>query len=179
MSRVGKLPVVIPSGVSVQIQKNGTVSVKGTKGALELAIHPSVTVETVDGNILVKPKSGTKGARSIHGLTRTLIANMVEGVTTGYTKKLEIVGIGYRANISAKVLTLSLGFSHPVLYQIPDGIDVLVEKQTSILIKGIDKQKVGQVAAEIRSLKPPEPYKGKGIRYEGEFVKRKVGKTGV
>ena len=179
MSRIGKLPIVIPSGVNVQIKQDGAVSVKGPKGMLELTVHPSVTAEMEDGTILVKPKSTTKEARSLHGLTRTLIANMVEGVTNGYTKKLEILGIGYRANLAAKVLTLSLGFSHPIQYQIPDGIEVLVEKQTRIAIQGIDKQRVGQVAAEIRSLKPPEPYKGKGIRYEGEFVKRKVGKAGA
>ncbi|UCG68886.1 MAG: 50S ribosomal protein L6 [Thermoplasmata archaeon] len=179
MSRVGKLPVGIPKGVNVQIDKDSALLVKGPKGILELSIHPSIALEIEDEKIVVKPKSTSKQARSLYGLTRTLIANMVEGVTNGYTKKLVIVGIGYKASIAGGILTLNLGFSHPVQYQIPAGIEVAIDKQTNIFIKGIDKQKVGQVAAEIRGFKPPEPYKGKGIRYEGEFVRRKVGKSGA
>jgi len=178
MSRIGKQPIVIPKGINVQIDKN-TVSVKGPKGFSSLTIHPSVDVEMQGEEIRIKPRSETKVARSIHGLTRALIFNMVEGVRNGFEKKLEIVGIGYKANVSGKSLNLALGFSHPIEYPIPDGIEIQVEKQTSILVRGIDKQKVGQVCAEIRGFRPPEPYKGKGIRYEGESVRRKVGKTGA
>jgi len=179
MSRIGKLPIPIPKGVDVQIAENSKMSVKGPKGLLMIDIHPKVAVTLDDGKILVNPKSTSKQARALHGLTRALIANMVEGVTNGYIKKLEIIGIGYKANVAGKLLTLNLGFSHPIQYPIPDGIDIVVEKQTNISVKGIDKQRVGQVAAEIRYFKPPEPYKGKGIRYEGEIVRRKVGKAGA
>lgn len=179
MSRIGKKPVIIPNTVNIQIKDNGSITVKGPKGELELCTHPSVAVGMEDKKIIVTPQKTTKQAKSIHGLTRTLIANMVEGVTNGYSKKLEIVGIGYRANVAGNVLTLNLGFSHPVEYQIPDGINISVDKQINIFVNGIDKQKVGQAAADIRNFKPPEPYKGKGIRYEKENVRRKEGKTGA
>ncbi|MGA1874397.1 MAG: 50S ribosomal protein L6 [bacterium] len=179
MSRIGKLPIPIPKGVDVQVAENSKVSVKGPKGLQEISIHPNVSVALQDGRILVAPKSASKQARALHGLTRALLANMVEGVTNGYIKKLEIVGIGYKANVAGKVLTLNLGFSHPIQYPIPADIEILVDKQTNIFVKGIDKQRVGQVAAEIRYLRPPEPYKGKGIRYEGEVIRRKVGKAGA
>jgi large subunit ribosomal protein L6 len=179
MSRIGKLPIPIPEGVDVQIAENNKVSIKGPKGLQQIDVHPNVSVALEDGRVVVTPKSASKQARALHGLTRALLANMVEGVTNGYIKKLEIVGIGYKANVAGKVLTLNLGFSHPIQYPIPGDIDILVEKQTNISVKGIDKQRVGQVAAEIRYLKPPEPYKGKGIRYEGEVIRRKVGKAGA
>ena len=178
MSRIGKLPVLVPQGVNIKI-KDAEISVKGPKGELGLTLHQEIEIEHKDGQISVKPRSMGKLGRSLHGLTRTLIANMIEGVTKGYTKKLQIIGIGYKAAVAKNILTLNLGFSHPVEYNIPDGIAVSIEKQTAISIEGIDKQKVGQVAAEIRGFKPPEPYKGKGIRYEGELVKRKVGKAGA
>ncbi|MEW5804702.1 MAG: 50S ribosomal protein L6 [bacterium] len=178
MSRIGKQPVIIPQGINVQIDKN-TISVKGPKGFSTLGIHHSVHVEMEGEEIRVKPKSESKLSRSVYGLTRALIFNMVEGVKNGFERKLEIVGIGYKANVSGKTLTLNLGFSHPIEYPIPDGIEIQVEKQTNIIVRGSDKQKVGQVCAEIRGFRPPEPYKGKGIRYEGESVRRKVGKTGA
>ncbi|MCL6584435.1 MAG: 50S ribosomal protein L6 [bacterium] len=178
MSRIGKQPVVIPKGIEVQIDKN-VLSVKGPKGLNMLNIHPAVMVERQGEEIIVKPKVETKAGRAVYGLTRALIANMVFGVQNGFEKKLEIVGIGYKANVSGKKLVLNLGYSHPIEYPIPDGIEILVDKQTNITVRGIDKQKVGQVCAEIRNFKPPEPYKGKGIRYEGEAVRRKVGKSGA
>ena len=178
MSRIGKLPVVGPQGVNVQYNKK-TLSVKGPKGATQLNVHPSIDLEMTGEQIKVNPKSQSKVARSLHGLTRALIFNMVEGVKNGFEKRLEILGIGYKANVSGNTLTLNLGFSHSIEYQIPDGIEIKVDKQTKIAVKGIDKQKVGQVCAEIRHFRPPEPYKGKGIRYEGENVRRKVGKTGA
>ncbi len=178
MSRIGKLPVFIPKGVNIQIM-GANISVKGPKGELGLSIHQEMEMENKDGQVLVKPRSMGKLGKSLHGLTRTLIANMVEGVTNGYKKNLQIIGIGYKAAVEKNILTLNLGFSHPIEYTIPEGIEVLVEKQTKISITGIDKQKVGQVAAEIRGFKSPEPYKGKGIRYEGERIKRKVGKSGA
>ncbi|MEW6378829.1 MAG: 50S ribosomal protein L6 [bacterium] len=178
MSRIGKQPIVIPKGINVQIDKN-ILSVKGPKGLTELNLHPHVNVEMEGEEIRVKPRLQTKAARSIYGLTRALIFNMVQGVKNGFEKKLEIVGIGYKANVSGKNLVLNLGYSHPIEYPIPDGIEIQVDKQINIVVRGIDKQKVGQVCAEIRNFKPPEPYKGKGIRYEGEAVRRKVGKTGA
>jgi len=179
MSRIGKLPIPIPKGVNVQVAENNQVSIKGPKGLQNFDVHPNISVALEDGKIVVTPKSSSKQARALHGLTRALLANMVEGVTNGYIKKLEIVGIGYKANVAGKILTLNLGFSHQIQYPIPADIDILVDKQTNISVKGIDKQRVGQVAAEIRYLRPPEPYKGKGIRYEGEVIRRKVGKAGA
>jgi len=178
MSRIGKLPVVVPSGVNVTLESNG-VRVKGPKGELHHAILARVVdVKVEDGSVRVERKGDAKEHRSAHGLTRTLIANMVEGVSKGFRKSLEIQGVGYRVAKSGEKLNLSLGFSHPVVFEAPKGIALSVEGQNRIHIDGIDKQAVGQVAAEIRSLRPPEPYKGKGIRYAGEHVRKKLGKAG-
>ncbi|MCJ7547390.1 MAG: 50S ribosomal protein L6 [Deltaproteobacteria bacterium] len=176
MSRIGKAPIAVPQGVEVK-QAGSAVEVKGPKGMLSQHIPTGISLEIGAGVINVKRRGDAKAVRSLHGLMRTLIANMVQGVTQGFEKELEIVGIGYRANVQGKNLQLSLGYSHPVLYPIPHGIELAVEKQTRITVKGIDKQKVGQVAAEIRGFKKPEPYKGKGIRYIGEQVRRKAGKA--
>jgi large subunit ribosomal protein L6 len=176
MSRIGKAPIAVPQGVEVK-QAGSAVEVKGPKGMLLQRIPTGISLEIGAGVVHVKRKGDAKTVRSLHGLIRTLIANMVQGVTKGFEKELEIVGIGYRANVQGKNLQLNLGYSHPVLYPIPQGIELAVEKQTRITVKGIDKQKVGQVAAEIRGFKKPEPYKGKGIRYIGEQVRRKAGKA--
>jgi large subunit ribosomal protein L6 len=176
MSRIGKAAIAIPHGVEIK-QAGSAVEVKGPKGMLSQSIPPGISLQVADGVIHVKRKGDAKRARSLHGLTRTLIANMITGVTQGFEKGLEIVGIGYRANLQGKDLQLNLGYSHPVIYPIPEGIQVEVEKQNKITVKGIDKQKVGQVAAEIRSFRKPEPYKGKGIRYADEQVRRKAGKA--
>jgi len=176
MSRIGKLPVPIQKGVEVR-QSNGTVVVKGPKGELTLDVHPDVKV-IVDGDeIRVERSSDAKPHRALHGLTRSLIANMVRGVTQGYAKTLEIVGVGYRADAKGSAITLNIGFSHQITYQPVDGVKLECPNQTTIVVSGIDKQKVGQTAAEIRGLRPPEPYKGKGIKYQGEHIRRKAGKT--
>ncbi len=175
MSRIGKRPVAIPGGVSANIA-DGTLTVKGPKGALSLAMRDEISY-TVEGDlIVVKPANATKAARAFWGMQRTLVENLVTGVTTGYTKVLDITGVGYRANSQGRNLKLQLGFSHDVDYAVPDGIEVKTPDNTTIEISGIDKQKVGQVAAEIRRWRKPEPYKGKGIRYRGEFIFRKEGK---
>jgi len=176
MSRIGKTPISVPQGVEVK-QAGSALEVKGPKGILSQHLPTGISLEIAAGMIHVKRKGDAKRVRSLHGLMRTLIANMVTGVTQGFEKGLEIVGIGYRANVQGKNLQLSLGYSHPVLYAIPEGIELVIEKQNKITVKGIDKQKVGQVAAEIRSFRKPEPYKGKGIRYIGEQVRRKAGKA--
>jgi large subunit ribosomal protein L6 len=178
MSRIGKLPVAIPSGVNVTLGE-GEVHVKGPKGELKQSILADViAVALEDGKVVVTRKGEAKPHRSAHGLTRTLIANMVEGVSKGFRKSLEIQGVGYRAAKAGEKLNLSLGYSHPVVFEAPKGITLSVEGTNKIHIDGIDKQSVGQVAAEIRSLRPPEPYKGKGIRYEGEVIRKKLGKAG-
>jgi large subunit ribosomal protein L6 len=176
MSRIGKAPIPIPQGVEIN-RAGSTVKVKGPKGALSHTIPEGISIQVEEGMIHVKRKGDAKLVRSLHGLSRTMIANMVTGVTAGFEKGLEIVGIGYRAALQGRNLQLSLGYSHPVIYPIPEGIEVNVDKQNKITVKGIDKQKVGQVAAEIRSFRKPEPYKGKGIRYIGEQVRRKAGKA--
>jgi large subunit ribosomal protein L6 len=177
MSRIGKLPVEVPAGVNIDLGEL-SVKVKGPKGELVQPILEHVTVK-VDGNMLVvERKSDDKAGRSAHGLTRTLISNMVTGVTKGFRKSLELQGVGYRAAKAGNNLNLSLGYSHPVTYEAPEGITFAVEGTNKIHVDGIDKQKVGQVAAEIRDLRPPEPYKGKGVRYEGEVVRKKMGKAG-
>jgi large subunit ribosomal protein L6 len=176
MSRIGRKPVPILKGVEAR-QSNGTLSVKGPKGELSLDVHPDVKVVVDDDEIRVERFSDSKPHRALHGLTRSLIANMVNGVTQGYTKTLEIVGVGYRAEAKGKSLTLNVGFSHQVNYQPVEGVKLECPNQTTIVVSGIDKQKVGQTAAEIRGFRPPEPYKGKGIRYAGEQVRRKAGKT--
>ncbi len=176
MSRIGRKPVRIPKGVKVEV-KNGAVKVTGAKGELSAAIHPDVTVEVKGEEVLVTRHADLKEQRSLHGLFRALIANMVTGVTTGFSRKLELVGVGYRAELKGKVLQLALGYSHPIVFRPPDSIKIEAPTQTNITVSGIDKQLVGLVAAKIRSLRPPEPYKGKGIKYEGEYIRRKAGKT--
>jgi large subunit ribosomal protein L6 len=170
------MPVAILKGVEAK-HSNGTVTVKGPKGELTLDVHPEMTVVVDDGEIRVERPSDHKDHRALHGLTRSLIANMVQGVTEGYSKTLEIIGVGYRADAKGKSITLNVGFSHPIEYTPVDGINLECPNQTTIVVSGIDKQKVGQTAAELRSFRPPEPYKGKGIRYQGEHVRRKAGKT--
>lgn len=175
MSRIGKQPIPVPAGITATV-KDQDVSIKGPKGQLEVTLVEDVTVKMEDGEIVVAPVGESKRARSMWGMQRTLIANMIEGVTNGYTKTLELNGVGYRAQMQGKSLKLSLGFSHDVVYDAPDGVELASSKPTEIVVTGIDKQKVGQVAAEIRRYRPPEPYKGKGIRYVGEYVRRKEGK---
>lgn len=175
MSRVGKLPVVLPTGVTADV-KEQDVKVKGPKGEMTLVVHPKVEVKMENGAVVVAPKSQDREARALWATMQRRIANMVIGVKDGYSKSLEIEGVGYRCAMAGKELVLQLGFSHEVRYAIPAGITVTVDKQTSIKIEGINKEQVGQVAAEIRGYKPPEPYKGKGIRYVGEYILRKEGK---
>jgi len=175
MSRVGKKPVAIASGVTANVEGQ-TVKMKGPKGALQFIVHDDVSVELKDGKITVAPRAETKRARSLYGTARAQINNLLEGVTKGFEKKLEITGVGYRAALQGKNLQLALGYSHDVVYAIPEGITITVPKPTEINVAGIDSQRVGQVAAEIRSYRPPEPYKGKGVRYSDEFIFRKEGK---
>lgn len=178
MSRIGRMPVVIPADVTVKID-GSVVSVKGPKGELVQAMHPDMQIEIAGAEVLVKRNSDDKLHRSLHGLTRTLISNMVVGVTQGYKKELEIQGVGYRCAKEGKNLNLQVGYSHPVVIKEIPGITIDVPAPNKIIISGIDKQAVGQFAAEVREKRPPEPYKGKGIRYVGEHVRRKEGKTGA
>ena len=175
MSRVGKQPIPVPSGVEVSIEPE-RVTVKGPKGELAERVSRDIAVKQEDGEILVTRPTDRGEHRALHGLTRSLIANMVEGVTNGYEKRLEIQGVGYRAQLQGNRLVLALGYSHPVEFDAPAGIDFEVPQPTRVVVRGISKQVVGEVAANIRKQRPPEPYKGKGIRYEGEYVARKVGK---
>ena len=175
MSRIGKVPVVVPSGVTAEIA-NGVLSVKGPKGTLTLNMRDEISYVLEEGRILVKPANDTKTARAFWGMQRTLVDNLVTGVTQGYTKVLEITGVGYRAAAQGKNLKLQLGYSHDVDFAIPEGIEIKTPDNTTVEISGIDKQKVGQVAAEIRRWRKPEPYKGKGIKYRGEYIFRKEGK---
>jgi large subunit ribosomal protein L6 len=175
MSRIGKKPVPLPKGVVATLD-DGTVSVKGPKGELKLRLVPEVTAALSEGSIAITPREESDRARAMWGMQRTLVNNLVRGVTEGFTAKLEIAGVGYRAALQGKNLQLQLGFSHDVLYPIPAGIGIVCEKPTMITITGIDKQLVGQVAAEIRGYRPPEPYKGKGVKYAGERIRRKEGK---
>ncbi len=175
MSRVGKLPIAVPSGVDVQIAGQ-EVKVKGRGGELSITLVPEVVAALEDDKISIRPRDETKRARQMWGLSRSLVDNMVSGVSEGFLVRLEIIGVGYRARIDGKTLTLDLGFSHRIEYPIPEGIEITCEKPTSIAVKGADRQQVGQIAAEIRSFRKPEPYKGKGIRYETEYVRRKEGK---
>ena len=177
MSRIGRMPVTIPAGVTVEIVNN-YMTVKGPKGTLERQLPVEMEIKQEDGNVIVTRPNDLKKMKSLHGLTRTLIANMIHGVTEGYEKKLEVNGVGYRAAKQGKKLTLSLGYSHPVEMEDPEGIETVLEGQNVIIVKGINKEKVGQYAAEIRSKREPEPYKGKGIKYADEVIRRKVGKTG-
>jgi large subunit ribosomal protein L6 len=175
MSRIGRAPITLPAGVEIDIGP-GRVGVKGPRGALEQAVPHEMTVSVDDGVVTVTRPTDRGPHRSLHGLTRTLVANMVEGVTNGYEKRLEIQGVGYRAALRGSSIELLLGFSHPVVVEPPAGIEFEIPAPTQIIVRGIDKQSVGQVAADIRRLRPPEPYKGKGIRDTGEIVRRKVGK---
>lgn len=176
MSRVGKRPIDLPEGVEVNI-KNSTVEVKGPKGSLKTEVNPAIKVASKDNQISVSRPNNSKLYKSLHGLYRTLLNNMVEGVTNGFERKLEIVGIGYRAEFKNDRLVLQLGYSHPIVFVPPEGITITVENPTNIGISGIDKELVGKVAAKIRSFRPPEPYKGKGIKYIDEHIRRKAGKT--
>ena len=178
MSRIGRMPIAIPAGVTVTIAENNVVSVKGPKGELVRELPVEMEIKEEEGKIIVARPNDLKRMKALHGLTRTLIANMITGVTAGYEKKLEVNGVGYKVAKSGKKLTLSLGFSHPVEMTDPEGIESVIEGQNVIVVKGIDKEKVGQYAAEIRDKRRPEPYKGKGIKYADEVIRRKVGKTG-
>ena len=178
MSRVGKKPVVIPKGVTIEI-KDGVCTVKGPKGDLSRPIPERIQVEVADGQAVVTRERETKKARSLHGLFRALLQNMTTGVSDGWTKKLEIQGVGYSAEIEGSTMTMRLGYSHPVEYQVPDGITVQIEKGTNITVTGIDREAVGQVAAVIRGFRKPDAYKGKGIRYADELIRLKPGKAGV
>ncbi|MCM1985318.1 50S ribosomal protein L6 [Lyngbya confervoides] len=177
MSRIGKRPIPIPDKVTVSIH-GSTVTVKGPKGELSRTLTPQVSVEQESDQLVVNRVNESRVARQQHGLSRTLVANMVEGVSQGFEKRLEIQGVGYRAAVQGKNLTLNVGYSNPVVIEPPTGIQVAVENNTNVIVSGIDKEIVGNIAAKIRAVRPPEPYKGKGIRYAGEFVRRKVGKAG-
>ncbi len=177
MSRIGKKPIPLPAGVQVEL-KDGFVSVKGQKGVLQRPLLEKIVVEMADGTVTVKRTSEDKQAKSYHGLMRTLVANMVEGVSKGFEKKLEIVGIGYRSEMKGSDLALYLGYSHPINFPLPPGISAEIEKQTLVTIRGIDKELVGQTAAKIRDLRKPDPYKGKGVKYANETLRKKAGKTG-
>jgi large subunit ribosomal protein L6 len=175
MSRIGRKAVAVPSGVTAGVEGQ-TVKVKGPKGALELVLHDDVTARVDGGAIKIEPRAETRRARAMWGLARSLVSNVMTGVTKGFERRLEITGVGYRAAVQGKNLQLSLGYSHEVLYAIPEGIAIATPRPVEIVVSGIDKQKVGQVAAEIRGFRPPEPYKGKGVKYAGEYIFRKEGK---
>ncbi len=178
MSRIGKMPIAIPAGVTVDVAENNKVTVKGPKGTLERVMAPEMEIKVEGAEVTVSRPNDLKRNKSLHGLTRTLINNMVIGVTNGYEKKLEVNGVGYRAAKQGKKLTLNLGYSHPVEMEDPEGVETVVEGTNIIFVRGIDKEKIGQYAAEIRDKRRPEPYKGKGIKYADEHIRRKVGKTG-
>jgi large subunit ribosomal protein L6 len=177
MSRIGRLPITVPSGVDVTIDGRN-VTVTGPKGSLSRALHPDMTVSREEGTIVVTRPTEQKTHKQLHGLTRTLVNNMVVGVTDGYRKGLEITGVGYRAALNGRKLTLNLGYSHPIEIDPPEGITFEVENPTRLAVVGIDKELVGQIAAQVRSTRKPEPYKGKGVRYSGEYIRRKAGKAG-
>jgi large subunit ribosomal protein L6 len=177
MSRIGRLPITVPSGVDVTIDGRN-LTVKGPKGSLSRALHPDMTVSREEGTLVVTRPTEQKMHKQLHGLTRTLVNNMVVGVTDGYRKGLEITGVGYRAALNGKKLTLNLGYSHPIEIDPPEGITFEVENPTRLAVVGIDKELVGQIAAKVRSTRKPEPYKGKGVRYSGEYIRRKAGKAG-
>ena len=178
MSRIGKMPIAVPAGVTVDIAENNKVTVKGPKGTLERVLPAEMDIKMEGNEVIVSRPNDLKKMKSLHGLTRTLIHNMVVGVTEGYEKKLEVNGVGYRAQKQGKKLVLSLGYSHPVEMEDPEGLETVLDGTNIIIVKGIDKEKVGQYAAEIRAKRAPEPYKGKGIKYSDEVIRRKVGKTG-
>jgi large subunit ribosomal protein L6 len=176
MSRIGRRPVPIPKGVSVRVD-NGTFVAQGPKGQHAERIHPEMTVQVGESEVSVVRPSDAKRHKSLHGLSRTLIANSIKGVSEGFSKRLEIRGVGYKAEMKSGALVLALGYSHTIEFPVPQGIEIVVESPTLVTVRGIDRQRVGQVAADIRNFRPPEPYKGKGIRYEGETVRQKAGKT--
>ena len=176
MSRIGKKPLIIPKEVKVEVN-NGVVSVTGPKGSLKYSLSCRISPEIKDNQFFLKRASDSKPDKSLHGLSRALVSNMIKGVTDGYVKELEIIGVGFKAQVAGNKLTMQLGFSHPVNFPIPEGIKIETPKPTQVVIRGIDKEKVGEVASEIRAVYPPEPYKGKGVRYSGEYVKKKVGKA--
>jgi large subunit ribosomal protein L6 len=178
MSRIGKLPITIPDKVHVEVHDH-TVTVKGPRGTLAMAAHPAIDVQVKDRQVLCGRPSDEKSHKALHGLTRSLIANMVEGVTKGFERKLELVGVGYRASLLGQNLNISLGYSHPIMFPVPTGIKIEVKDQTQLTVSGMDKQLVGAVAAKLRSFRPPEPYKGKGVKYLEERIRRKAGKTGA
>ncbi len=181
MSRIGKLPIPLADGVSINKDAGNLISVKGPKGEMELAVNPEISVEVEDGQVLVKRPSDQKRHRAMHGLYRSLINNMIHGVTEGFSRKLTVLGVGFKAEVNNDILELALGYSHPIYFIPPEGVDISVEvkgrEAPIITISGIDNQLVGQTAAKIRNLRPPEPYKGKGVRYVDEYVRRKAGKT--
>lgn len=177
MSRVGRMPISVPNGTKIEIETSRFVA-KGPKGTVVTHVPPGVTIEQDGATLEIKRHDDTPTSRSRHGLVRALVANAVAGASEGFTKKLEIVGVGYRAEVKGRELHLALGFSHPVVFAIPDGIEITVEKNTALSVAGADRQKVGQVSAELRSLRKPDPYKGKGVKYAGEKLRRKVGKAG-
>ena len=178
MSRIGRMPVAVPAGVTVEIKENNDVTVKGPKGTLQKVLPAEMEIKLEDNHVIVTRPNDLKKMKSLHGLTRTLVNNMIHGVTEGYEKVLEVNGVGYRASKQGKKLTLNLGYSHPVEMEDPEGIETVLDGQNKITVKGINKEKVGQYAAEIRDKRRPEPYKGKGIKYADEVIRRKVGKTG-
>ena len=178
MSRIGRLPIQIPDKVTVEVSDHA-VTVKGPKGTLSMTVHPAVAVQVKERQVVCARSSDEKFFKALHGLTRSLIANMVLGVTRGFEKRLELVGVGYRAAMQGPSLTLTLGYSHPIVYPVPQGIRIDVKDQTQLTITGLDKQLVGAVAAKVRSFRPPEPYKGKGVKYAAERIRRKAGKTGA
>ena len=175
MSRVANNPVVVPSGVEIKLEGQD-LSVKGSKGEFQFGVHGAVEISQQEGELLFAAKHGDRGSRALAGTMRALVQNMVTGVTTGFERRLQLQGVGYRAQAQGKKITLQLGFSHPVEYELPEGVAAETPSQTEIVITGIDKQKIGQVCAEIRAFRPPEPYKGKGVRYQGEYVRRKEAK---
>ena len=178
MSRIGKLPITVPAGVTVTVDENNLVTVKGPKGTLTQQVNPDITIKQ-EGNVLTLERpTDNKNHRAMHGLYRALVHNMVVGVTDGFTKTLEMVGTGYRASVEGKTLTINIGFSHPVILEAPEGITYETPNQTTILVKGSNKQQVGSLAADIRAIRKPEPYLGKGIKYQNEHIRRKEGKTG-
>jgi large subunit ribosomal protein L6 len=178
MSRVGKMPIVIPDKVKVRLE-NGTIFVEGPKGKLNFSVPNQLVLEVTDKEIVIKRKAEDRNSLALHGTARALINNMVVGVSEGFSKTLEIIGVGYKAEAKGREIVLQLGYSHPVHFPLPEGIEAKVDKQTRVTVSGFDKQLLGEVAAQIRGFRPPEPYKGKGIRYAGEYVKRKVGKAAI
>ena len=178
MSRIGKLPIAVPAGVTVTVDENNLVTVKGPKGTLSQQVNPIITINQENGQLVLTRPSDAKPHQAMHGLYRALVANMVRGVTEGFSKTLEMVGTGYRASVENNVLTINIGFSHPVILTAPEGITYSCPSQTKITVSGIDKQKVGNLAADIRAIRKPEPYLGKGIKYEEEHIRRKEGKSG-